>query len=590
MDLNITEALKVLKKYYDYDSFRTVQADVIQSVLDGNDTLALLPTSAGKSVTFQIPALMFDGLTVVISPLIALQEDQVESLKRKGIPCGLLNSDMSITARRKVEKDITDNVIKILYVAPETLFTDACKELLKYKKISLIAVDEAHCFQGKYKVETDQGFKSFFELEQLQLDGLSDLVKIKSYNIKTREIEYKPLLNVFKNKSSIMVSFDLGKKGKLQLTRKHKVFTPLGEREAGTLKMGHQLYMDVDGKLELLRILSVSYPANCRIEGDYMYDIEVADNHNYFVQTISRRNWVTFNPTTILVHNCTSVFGDFRSKYLNLHEIRTLPNFNTCPVLAVTATADTRIIKDIETNIGLKENYKTFKTSFDRPLINYHVQLKNHNPIKQITDLIKLNGRNSCGIIYCMTKAATEQLSNTLNTLGYNSLAYHATIKNPGDVLDTKGKKLSLKNYKKYILEQFVTEKVNIVCATIAFGMGIDHPNIKWVVHYDTPQNLENYSQECGRASRGGHPGSAYLLYDPSSYNKSIWLMSQTTKAKTSLDVKMNKLKQMHNFVKSRKCRRHQILQYFGEDSPTFCGKCDNCGAELLNKGESNEN
>jgi len=479
--------------------------------------------------------------------------------------------------------------------------------------------------------------------------------------------------------------------------------------------------MDVDGKLELLRILSVSYPANCRIEGDYMYDIEVADNHNYFVQTISRRNWVTFNPTTILVHNCTSVFGDFRSKYLNLHEIRTLPNFNTCPVLAVTATADTRIIKDIETNIGLKENYKTFKTSFDRPLINYHVQLKNHNPIKQITDLIKLNGRNSCGIIYCMTKAATEQLSNTLNTLGYNSLAYHATIKNPGDVLDTKGKKLSLKNYKKYILEQFVTEKVNIVCATIAFGMGIDHPNIKWVVHYDTPQNLENYSQECvtldtlitckegdkeardvqvgdqvltyneetkaqeykevlkviktktsklyhlttanglhlsttgnhpiyvdniytsmgdvkvdqvlnaldseldsvlsveieeveadtinfsvvdnnnfyankilthncGRASRGGHPGSAYLLYDPSSYNKSIWLMSQTTKAKTSLDVKMNKLKQMHNFVKSRKCRRHQILQYFGEDSPTFCGKCDNCGAELLNKGESNEN
>lgn len=188
-----------------------------------------------------------------------------------------------------------------------------------------------------------------------------------------------------------------------------------------------------------------------------------------------------------------------------------------------------------------------------------------------------------------MTKAATEQLANKLNTLGYNSLAYHATIKNPGDVLDEKGKKLSLKNYKKYILEQFVTKKVNIVCATIAFGMGIDHPDIKWVIHYDTPHNLENWSQEVGRCSRGGNPGSSYLLYDPSSYNKSIWLMGQTTKNKNTYEIKLNKLKQMHNFVKSKKCRRQQILSYFGEQAPSNCGKCDNCGAPLINTGKPND-
>lgn len=584
-DLNIDNALQVLQENFGYSTFRSIQSDIINSILQKQDTLALLPTSEGKSICYQIPALMFEGMTVVISPLIALQEDQVSTLKKQGIAAELLNSDLSISERKRIEKEILEDKIKLLYVAPETLFTDSFKDLLKYKKVSLIAVDEAHCFKGNTKVTTNIGKISFKELYELpDISGIT----VKSFNQTLKKIEYKPLVKVYKNNHAKMIKLDLGTKGVITVTTNHLFITPSGNKQAGDLRLGHKVYISTSEEdLAESTVLSITYP---RGKQEYLYDLEVKDNHNYFVSSSRRKFNVLFEETEILVHNCTSIYSDFRPNYEKLYQIRSLDCFKSAPVLAVTATADLKIISDIETNIGLKKDFKTFKKSFDRPSINYHVLEKKLTYKKDLINLIKLHGKDSCGIIYCMTKNDTEILSSFLNSLGFKSAPYHASIKNISEVTNEKGKKLSAKAYKKYVLEQFLDNKINIVCATIAFGMGVDKPNIRWVIHNDTPNSMENFIQECGRASRDGLPSSTYLFYDPKSYHKSMYMINKSTTEPRRRAIKINKLKQMHQYAYSSKCRRHLLLKYFGEDFPTYCGKCDNCGAEKLNTGNINEN
>lgn len=426
-------AKSILKQYWGYDEFRSIQEDVIKSVLEGKDTLAFAQTGMGKTVLFQIPAMLLPGITIVISPLLALQKDQVDSCLIKGLPATMLNSGLGVRARKQVIQDIKDDKIKLLYVAPETLLTEAFRTILEGKLISLIAVDESHC--------------------------------------------------------------------------------------------------------------------------------------------------------------CSS-WGDFRPDYQKIYKIREY--YPDAPVLAVTATADENIRKDIVKYIGLKPTYKLFTTSFDRPTINYHIIPKVLNGYRQITKLINLNGRNSSGIIYCTSQKSTEELAEYLTKLGYSAAAYHASIKNklridmdgkPIPPEDKTTKKMSDVKFKAKIQEDFLSGETTIICATIAFGMGIDKPDVKYVIHADPPSSLDGYSQEVGRASRNGQPASAYLLYDSKSYGTARWLISQTVFDADRLAIRLGKLNQVHNFCKAKQCRRAGILRYFGEDYPYInCGSCDHCGCELLNE------
>lgn len=580
----LSQATKVVQTYFKFQGFKDIQTEIVTPILEGKDVLALLPTGEGKSLTYQAPAMVLPGITVVISPLIALQEDQVTSLKAKGIPAEMLNSSLGIKERKRVETAILEDKVKILYVAPETLFTEAFETVIKHKKVSLLAIDEAHCFPSNIKVVTNKGSLSFKELHNLYSLNLHKDILIQSYN--GSKLEFKPLVKVHQNPKTPLITFDLGDKGVIVATRTHVYITPKGEKQAQDIRLGEMLYIEQDSKLTEARVLCITYGASDRTD-TFFYDLEVQDNHNYFVQTKVRRNNIKFKPTNVLVHNCTSVFSDFRPEYAKLHQIRNLMAFKNCTTLAVTATADQRIIKDIEKSVALNLKYKKVQMSFDRPSINYHVIPKVSSTYKKkMIEIINLHGKNSCGIIYCMTKASTETIANSLKALGYKAEAYHATIKNTKGILNPKGKVMSHVDYKKHVTKEFMAGNINIIVATIAFGMGIDKPNVRWVIHNDTPHNLENFSQEIGRASRDGLPSSTYLFYDLNSYYKAEFMINQSTRDPTRRSIKINKLKQMHQFVSSKKCRRHNLLKYFGEASPEYCGKCDNCGASLFNSGE----
>ena len=403
---NKDKALAVLKQYWGYDSFRDIQEDVILSVLSGRDTLALARTGLGKTVMFQVPAMVLEGTTVVVSPLKALQKDQVYNCTKIGLPVAFINSDVGIRARKKILKQLEDKELKLLYVAPETFFGDDFKPFRDLLDVPLIAIDESHC---------------------------------------------------------------------------------------------------------------------------------------------------------------ASSWSDFRPTYQRIHEMRQM--FPKATMLAVTATADEMIKKDIVKYTGLKSNYKLLTTSFDRVNIHYNII----KAIKPITDhvlevLLKYD-KNIQGIVYCGTRESAEKMSQFLNMLGYPSLCYHAGMK---------------KKEKEKAQEDYSNGVVKIVCATVAFGMGIDIPCVRFVIHVDPPHTFDDYSQQTGRCSRDGERADAFLIYDPATLRKASWLISQTTKNPDRLQIKLTKLRQFHAFCKSDKCLRTQLLGYFNETYPKKnCGSCSICLGKL---------
>ena len=403
---NKDKALAVLKQYWGYDSFRDIQEDVILSVLSGRDTLALARTGLGKTVMFQVPAMVLEGTTVVVSPLKALQKDQVDNCTKIGLPVAFINSDVGIRARKKILKQLEDKELKLLYVAPETFFGDDFKPFRDLLDVPLIAIDESHC---------------------------------------------------------------------------------------------------------------------------------------------------------------ASSWSDFRPTYQRIHEMRQM--FPKATMLAVTATADEMIKKDIVKYTGLKSNYKLLTTSFDRVNIHYNII----KAIKPITDhvlevLLKYD-KNTQGIVYCGTRESAEKMSQFLNMLGYPSLCYHAGMK---------------KKEKEKAQEDYSNGVVKIVCATVAFGMGIDIPCVRFVIHVDPPHTFDDYSQQTGRCSRDGERADAFLIYDPATLRKASWLISQTTKNPDRLQIKLTKLRKFHAFCKSDRCLRAQLLEYFNEKYPKKnCGSCNICLGKL---------
>jgi ATP-dependent DNA helicase RecQ len=396
--------IQALQKYFGYSGFRHRQDEIIQHILDKKDVLTLMPTGGGKSLCYQLPAVLLDGLTIVISPLIALMKDQVDALNVNGIPAAFINSSQSTQEQIEISNRLKDNQIKLLYLAPERLFGKESRlmDFLKSLPVSLIAIDEAHCISH----------------------------------------------------------------------------------------WGH----------------------------------------------------------------------DFRPEYLALAGLKV--EFPHVPVIALTATADKLTKKDILEKLNLKDP-EVFVSSFNRENITYRVTPKK-NSFNQLLAFLD-ERREESGIIYCLSRKSTESLAADLKEEGFLAGAYHAGLNN-----DVKAR----------TQEAFLRDDVRIIVATIAFGMGINKSNVRYVVHMDLPKNIEGYYQETGRAGRDGLPSDALLLFSPGDAVK-LKQFAMVEDNPEQSRIMLKKLDDMVNYCQLHACRRRFLLRYFDEDFPSNCGSCDFCLTEF---------
>lgn len=395
---------QTLQKYFGYSTFRHQQEAIIKNILNKRDVLTLMPTGGGKSLCYQLPAVLLDGLTLVISPLIALMKDQVDALNVNGIPAAFLNSSQSPNEQTEISIKLKNNHIKLLYLAPERLFGKDARlmDFLKKLPVSLIAIDEAHCISH----------------------------------------------------------------------------------------WGH----------------------------------------------------------------------DFRPEYLALSGLK--EEFPKVPVIALTATADKLTKKDILEKLNLK-NPEVFVSSFNRENITYKVAAK-RNSFNQLLAFLE-GHKDDSGIVYCLSRKSTEKLAEDLKTAGYRAEAYHAGLDN---------------TVKARTQEAFLRDEVRIIVATIAFGMGINKSNVRYVVHMDLPKNIEGYYQETGRAGRDGLPSDALLLFAPGDGVKlKQFAMGEDNPEQSRIMLK--KLDDMVKYCQLHSCRRQYLLNYFDEAFPPNCGACDVCLTEF---------
>jgi ATP-dependent DNA helicase RecQ len=396
---NPTRLHAVLKKHFGFDEFRPFQQEIIESALDNRDLLALLPTGGGKSLCYQLPALVRDGLTVVVSPLIALMKDQVDALEAAGVRATFLNSSLNPGESARRLRGLSNGEFKLLYVAPERLVLKGFLDDLKKWNVQQVAIDEAHCIS----------------------------------------------------------------------------------------EWGH----------------------------------------------------------------------DFRPDYRQLVKLREA--FPTVPYVALTATATERVRKDIIRQLQLREP-TVFVASFNRSNLNYRVVPKAQS-YAQILQIIRDQSGES-GIIYCHARKSTESFANRLRADGISATAYHAGLSSEERSRNQ---------------EAFLRDEVQVVCATIAFGMGINKSNVRFVVHADLPKNIESYYQETGRAGRDGLPSDCVLMFSPGDRVKQLRFIDEKQDARER-EIALSQLEQMVHYAEDAGCRRRQLLGYFGEDfSEANCGACDNC-------------
>ena len=401
---------ELLKRYFGYETFRPLQEEIIGSVLRGQDTLVIMPTGGGKSLCYQLPALRFDGLTLVVSPLIALMKDQVDALKANGVPAEFVNSTLTYAEIARVQRRAQQGDLRILYLAPERLALPDFKHWLGTLNVSLVAVDEAHCIS----------------------------------------------------------------------------------------EWGH----------------------------------------------------------------------DFRPDYRTLDELRR--NMPGVPFIALTATATERVRRDIVTQLGLNQP-KRYVASFDRPNLRYEVRPK-RRAFAQLLSLLR-ERKDESAIIYCFSRKDTEELADGLRDEGIDALPYHAGM-------DAATRRRNQ--------ERFIRDEVNVIAATIAFGMGIDKPDVRLVVHQELPKSLEAYYQQTGRAGRDGLPSDCVLFYSYGDKIKQDFFIDRI-EDHTEKRNAQRKLGQVIEYCQMRTCRRRYLLEYFGDETKAEgadaaesegCGNCDVCMAE----------
>jgi ATP-dependent DNA helicase RecQ len=393
---------EVLRSVFGFDSFRGQQLAIIEHVTSGGDAVVLMPTGGGKSLCYQIPALLRRGIGVVVSPLIALMKDQVDALRQAGVRAAALNSRLSPGEAAEIERAVLEAALDLLYVSPERLLTSRCMELLARARLALFAVDEAHCIS----------------------------------------------------------------------------------------QWGH----------------------------------------------------------------------DFRQEYQQLSTLK--ERFPEVPLVALTATADDPTRRDIVAQLRLTQA-RIFAAGYDRPNLFYRVILK-RNPLEQLWHFLSSKHPDDAGIVYCFTRRSVEETAEWLTARGRNALPYHAGLEPP---------------VRERHQECFGREEGVVIVATIAFGMGIDKPNVRFVAHLDPPKNLEAYYQESGRAGRDGLPADAWMTYGMTDMMNLFRLLDIGELTGRQRRIERQKLEALIGYCETVSCRRQVLLGYFGEIDHPPCGNCDNCRA-----------
>ena len=393
-------ALDILQQTFGYPSFRGPQDTIIQTIVEGGDALVLMPTGGGKSLCYQIPALIRPGCGIVISPLIALMQDQVNAMRELGVRASFLNSTLDAATAADVERALIEGELDLLYIAPERLTQSRTLDLLKRCEIALFAIDEAHCVS----------------------------------------------------------------------------------------QWGH----------------------------------------------------------------------DFRADYLQLSLLH--EQFPAIPRMALTATADEQTRLEIAARLQL-QNAEHFVVGFDRPNIRYRIGLK-HNARQQLLAFLKAEHPNDAGIVYCLSRKKTEETASWLATQGFTALPYHAGLSSEMRAAHQA---------------RFLREEAVIMVATIAFGMGIDKPDVRFVAHLDLPKTIEAYYQETGRAGRDGAPANAWMIYGLQDVIKLRQMMQGSQGSEQHKRIEQHRLNAMLGLCEITSCRRQALLDYFGETYPEPCGNCDGC-------------
>ena len=391
---------ELLKKYWGFSSFLPHQKEIIDSVLEGHDTLAIMATGGGKSLCYQLPALCFHGLTIVISPLISLMKDQVDDLNARGIPAAAFNSSLEYRDRKNLEEDLKNNRIRLLFLSPEKCMQPDFLTFLKKSPVSLFAIDEAHCIS----------------------------------------------------------------------------------------EWGHH----------------------------------------------------------------------FRPEYRQLSALK--KHFPSVPLIALTATAIPAVRKDISQQLGLSAPHECIG-SFNRKNLQYRV-LPKKDALNTLLTYVRQH-KDDSGIIYCLSKKETEDLAERLRKSGFPAQAYHAGLS---------------KKVRENVQDEFIHDNAAVVCATVAFGMGIDKPDVRFVIHYDMPKSIESYFQETGRAGRDGGESECILFYSRGDVGKIRSLLERDGSDERFVRLALRKLQDMSEYCESPSCRRKFLLNYFGEEyAGEPCGSCDNC-------------